>query len=540
MKVIRFIAIWFCVLLVSGMYAQRSENIDSLQSLLLKPLTDTGRVNLLNRIAADMYYSNSDSIEPYAREAYNLANNIDYQKGIAEAFNNLGIFYRSKGIYNEAIDYFFNSLSIMEGLNDVNGIARSYNLIGIIHYYLGNYDLSLDYYLKALNINEEQNDKQWIAGNSNNIGMIYELKGDYSKALDYYLLSLNMNTELGLDNWVANNLGNIGSLYLKMNDPLSLEFFQKRLQLKEKIGDKEGISRSNFLIGNYYLNRGDYQKAISFYISGYEFASETKSLINLRNNSEKLSECYARLNEFDEAYQYHKLFKKYSDSLNLDQNSVKITRLQMQHEYREKQQIEKLKNEQSRVKHSLVSIGLFILITLTILLINRQRSIVKINKRRQQQLSLNNQSLTDQLKFKEQLMQDNINYLLDKNEIITTTIEKLNQLKSTIAPENDRYINDVLIELKGSKADDTWEEFELRFKQIHHNFYQKLSELFPGLTANEVKLCAFLKLDLRSKDIAAITKQSVKSVEIARTRLRKKLDLVNKNISLAEYLNNLD
>ena len=60
------------------------------------------------------------------------------------------------------------------------------------------------------------------------------------------------------------------------------------------------------------------------------------------------------------------------------------------------------------------------------------------------------------------------------------------------------------------------------------------------ITDNDKKLCAFLKLDLRSKDIAAITKQSVKSVEIARTRLRKKLDLVNKNISLAEYLNNLD
>jgi len=70
-----------------------------------------------------------------------------------------------------------------------------------------------------------------------------------------------------------------------------------------------------------------------------------------------------------------------------------------------------------------------------------------------------------------------------------------------------------------------WNEFEVRFQQVHRDFYQKLTERYPDLTPNEIKICAFLKLNMTTKDISAITFQTVKSIQVARNRLRKKMGI---------------
>ena len=81
------------------------------------------------------------------------------------------------------------------------------------------------------------------------------------------------------------------------------------------------------------------------------------------------------------------------------------------------------------------------------------------------------------------------------------------------------------MELDNSTSKDTWDEFEVRFKEVHANFYNRLSNEFPDLTAQELRLCAFLRLNMTNKEIAAITYQSLDSLKTARYRLRKKLGL---------------
>jgi len=226
----------FILFIPCGGQAQQNAYIDSVNRQLMIPMADTAKVKLLNKIAEDLYYINQDRIEEYALLALELSEEIDYQVGIAHAYNNIGIYYRVKGIYNKAIDYFFNALKIMENEKNEKGIARSYNLIGILYYFLDNYDLSLEYYQKALKLNKEQHDLKWIAGNSNNIGMIYERKGKYDEAIKYYMKSLEMNISIGNKNWVSNNYGNIGSLYLKTNNPQSLEYFTRKLDINKELG----------------------------------------------------------------------------------------------------------------------------------------------------------------------------------------------------------------------------------------------------------------------------------------------------------------
>lgn len=70
-----------------------------------------------------------------------------------------------------------------------------------------------------------------------------------------------------------------------------------------------------------------------------------------------------------------------------------------------------------------------------------------------------------------------------------------------------------------------WGELELHFEQINESFYKNITAKFPNLTPNERKLSAYLRLNLSTKDISSITSQSPRSIEIARTRLREKLNL---------------
>jgi hypothetical protein len=81
-------------------------------------------------------------------------------------------------------------------------------------------------------------------------------------------------------------------------------------------------------------------------------------------------------------------------------------------------------------------------------------------------------------------------------------------------------------------------KFEIRFKNIHANFYDELMRDFPTLTLDERRLCAFLKLQMTTKEIASLTGQSIRAVELARTRLRKKLQLTNSEINLYDFILN--
>ena len=83
-----------------------------------------------------------------------------------------------------------------------------------------------------------------------------------------------------------------------------------------------------------------------------------------------------------------------------------------------------------------------------------------------------------------------------------------------------------------------WNEFELLFQKVHSSFYENLNESFPNLTANERRLCAFLKLNMSNKDIANITFQSEEALKKARLRLRQKLG-IDRDTNLVIYLQNI-
>ena len=129
-------------------------------------------------------------------------------------------------------------------------------------------------------------------------------------------------------------------------------------------------------------------------------------------------------------------------------------------------------------------------------------------------------------------------YLARTNEFIVNMSERLLKSKLSLNKENQHAIDNIIKELKTHSNKDVWEEFEVRFQQVHSDFYTRLNELYPNLSPNEKKLCAFLRLNMTTKEISAITYQTINSITVARARLRKKLNMESDE-NLIAFLENL-
>ena len=96
-------------------------------------------------------------------------------------------------------------------------------------------------------------------------------------------------------------------------------------------------------------------------------------------------------------------------------------------------------------------------------------------------------------------------------------------------------LNDIVSELRVEAPQSNWKEFEMQFNQVHPDFYKRLYEKHPELTSYEQRICAFLRMNLNSKEISAITGRSLKSIEVSRSRIRTKLKL-SRNDNLNSFL----
>ena len=156
---------------------------------------------------------------------------------------------------------------------------------------------------------------------------------------------------------------------------------------------------------------------------------------------------------------------------------------------------------------------------------------------RAERMELEQQQLQSQMADKDKQLTD-MEFRLSKNAMLDSLVTELQTMQ--VRRGNEQSAHPVASEnAKLIQQGKIWEEFELRFVTTHAGFYDRLQAHCPTLTLNERRLCAFLKLDMTTKEISIITGQTVRAIEIARTRLRKKLSLGQTDTRLFEFLSSL-
>ena len=115
--------------------------------------------------------------------------------------------------------------------------------------------------------------------------------------------------------------------------------------------------------------------------------------------------------------------------------------------------------------------------------------------------------------------------IIQNNELNERLFDELKEIRSTCNDKGQKAITGIISNFKADYNNINWQEFDLLFEEVQRNFYNNMNKAFENLTNNDLKLCAFYKLNMNSKEICSITLQSENTLKKARARLRKKLNL---------------
>jgi len=510
------------------------------QSLKLATINDDPVKQLDALLNTAEMYSNRNSYADafkYYHIALELATDLKDRKKKAHISNALGTLYKIQGMYRKAIDYFANAINDAQVSKDSIELSQAYNLIGGVYFDQNDGSHALDYYKKAFVIRKLIGNKALIAASYNNIGECNRIMGQHIEALNYYQKALNLANEIKNGAIASIILNNFAVNYQQqgLNDK-ALSLFQQSLSLCLITGNKEQLTTVFNSLGKYYLDVKKYDSATINYKRAFSIASELKSFMELRNAAKGLSELYAHKQDYKEAYSYDLLYNRLNDSLHQADLSNRVVQMELQSDFDLRQQRSSIQQQRKEFLFYFSGAFLLFLLIISILLYGRLRSRNREGKLIQQNLELEQTNLKEELEYRNKEITTNVMYRVQKNELINSIIERLQKVKLSLKGENQHVLQDIIKELQTGDDQDLWEEFEVRFTQVHSKFYQKLNEQYPDLTANERRLCAFLRLNMTTKDIASLTKQSTNSIEVARTRLRKKLNLSNSDISLITFL----
>lgn len=171
----------------------------------------------------------------------------------------------------------------------------------------------------------------------------------------------------------------------------------------------------------------------------------------------------------------------------------------------------------------------------------REKEFEKENARKERQIiQLEKDKLEHDLQHKGQEMANLMINFVRKNEILTEIKSDLFKVISAAKNNSGKDIRQLLMVVSNKidsniKSDEVLKRIEEQFDLVHNNFMKKLQEKHPDLTLNERMMCAYIKMDLSSKEIAPLLNISVRGVETIRYRIRKKL-LLDREDNLTDYL----
>ncbi|GLR17640.1 two-component regulator propeller domain-containing protein [Portibacter lacus] len=149
------------------------------------------------------------------------------------------------------------------------------------------------------------------------------------------------------------------------------------------------------------------------------------------------------------------------------------------------------------------------------------------------------EKLKADIEFKNAELASSTLHLVQKNETINKIRSELEAFNKDLKDRNLKKELKKVLSLVNSdeRMEDDWENFSAHFDQVHTNFLSRLSKEFPDITPKDRKLCAYLRMNLSTKEIAPLLHISVRGVEISRYRLRKKLNL-DKEQNLNDFMIN--
>jgi tetratricopeptide (TPR) repeat protein/DNA-binding CsgD family transcriptional regulator len=563
-------------------FAGNTNDIDSLKRSLVSTNNLDDRIRIYVRLASLYQSINPDSASGYANAALKLAGSKtspELMGRIYHALGNLAVmkdsldkaresylqavsyFTASKTWPNladdylllgnislvkdqlvDALDYYRKGVALAEKYNYEGPMGDFYMNIGNIHSEAHNYPDALHYYTLAKEAFQHNANTPSVGIALENIGQVYYDLNELNTALENYRLAVSIFTERRDHFNLGETYSKMARVYVKMNNhSQALQLLDSCLREMEQVGTGYAGPKDVTLAGVYAtlghvnLVAGNSSDALNYLRKGYVLSQKNDQLAISSDICFDISRYFEKYEMPDSSIYYYKLYHSYYGK-HLDEDNIRKLAYQSA-EFKFEQQakaveVERLKSEANSRKIQLI---LALVIAGLIIGLGIFYFFYKLGKTKLQQSQLEKQNIANELEFRNKELTTTVMHQVKNTEFILRIAEKLKQSKITDHPVYRGFVNEILSEIEFDSNTDAWKEFEISFQRVHVDFYKKLGENYPDLSSNELRLCAYLKLNLGTKDIAAITYQSTNSIDVARHRLRNKLGL-KKEESLAAFL----
>lgn len=498
----------------------------------------------------------------YYYQALQINQKEGYEKEAAISLYHIGLTENYLGNYHVAVDNMLKSLAYWEQVKNPANIWNCNEILGNIYIKLNVFETALNYHRIALKIREKAKSEHVLRGlamigdydlgiaySYNNIAEVYLNLHLYDSAYYYALKSMrlkeNVNTKAILID-LANSQLNMGNIYNKIGKPDSaILMLNTAATIFKELQNGSSFAEALYGIGNLYFDLKKYDMAKDNYEAGLQKSIEVADKNNIKEGYRLLSDLNNARQDYKNALNYLRSFTNMKDSLFNKERTDIIEELQIKFEVDKKQHI--IENQQLVITQKKRQIAFALVGGVLILLFASGFILLILRNKRQKEILFQKEAenLRKDLVLKEKDLElknrelvCNVSNIYTKNMVISKVAKTLSSSMSNFKQANAELISEIISELKQNMDETSWKEFEYRFSKVHQSFYDILDEKFPDLTPSERKICAMLKLNMSSKEIAAITMTHPESVDTARSRIRKKLGL-DKDENLTDFLNRL-
>lgn len=446
-----------------------------------------------------------------------------------------GLYYRT-GKYDLAFRQVMDVMPVYADLGDDKALLKCENILGSVFYAVRDYEKASDYFRKFARGAEQSGDTTLMIYALQNLAVYANSMGDFRRSQSFMSESISLCRQVGDSSFLCRMYESLSATYI---NETRFEEAEECLSLaKPLLGTIEqkgqyhhylGVLRF-FADGNSSVAVEHLDSALVYYGQGEFFRQEQSCL-------EMLQAIYASDGDYVRAYE---TLRRYHDNLAYSRERDVVRELFLaQNEILDNIRKEEMSTRRHRQTLILVLFFSAIAIAGAVALVLLKKKTYRIRMR---EAELANQELLNAKRAQELAAENEIAKLkklqrFKTDRLVEEMIGRLSGFREEIAdPEMRAELSSICTQFRSLKDEDEWREVRQFVPDQDTTFYNNLISAFPNLTVNERRLCVFLNKNLTTKEISAITRQSVHSINIARGRLRSKLGITGDNVSIQEFL----
>ena len=463
------------------------------------------------------------------RESAGMYDSLKNEAGIAKVTSNLGIAWSQIGANENSLACYSQALTWYKKNKDLTNQARVYMSLGLVYEQLKKFDQALGAHHKALEIFTAEKDEHMMADAGLNLGLAYKSIGNFTDAEYYFKKSLDFYqlNQIAFGMAVASN--NLAQLYKAKGDlKKSFEWYDKSLALIRTVRNTWAEATVYLDLADIHYQQAHWNEALSDLTTAENLNSPENDPVLQSQIFDLFSRIYDTIHQDRLALDYYKRYATLKDTLSSAEKTKVIEELSIRFETEKKVAENELLKAEIQVRKfrqwMLTGFALAAFLTIIILagifITKRKQLIIKKNKAEQDTIEAQ-----DGLAKMTQELTSKALHMAGSAEKKAALAEKLAALIPFINEEGLPFLQSLADEFNNPVDDHLWEEFEKYFEKMHPAFLAKLVSGFPDLTPNDRKICAMIRINLSTKEIALMLNRSVRTIESAKYQIKKKLNL---------------